>query len=586
MIEIQRTRMSLAVVVAVLLTVPFVHQEVEAQPAGRMQVLVANLSPSGDADEDFGRDLADELRDRIDLPTHVAMSDDDIDDAARVYDMRLRDLNCILSQQLAAQIEVPMVFCGGYEQSGVMFSYSGQFITIPAGEQFAVEPQTVSEDDIELAVGHIMEFFEATIDKVSQIAFCGMEFNSSNWDGALDYCSRAVELAPESLEARAALARTYLELEQYDESLSHFEVLLETDPFDINSLESAGYVASQVGDTDAARDYYSRYLELNPDNVAIRMRVAYDLAQTGDDVGAMNLLEVGLEQDPENIELHEQYGSMASRAAVSLQSMSPQPQGGDTSGPPPLSPEVADLFRKAVFSLTKVLDAQGSEAPPAYFGNVLGSYIALGEFDEALALGAQGIEYFPDDPQVRSQLANAYNQAGDVDQAIATLEDALEIDPELANAYARIGQWLLEVGRVEEAGEAFHAAVDAGEQPADVLATQLFGYGYNEKDQGEGDLGAAVAAYNIARDFDISPALRSQINFFHGYARYRQAEAINQPNTVESAQASLPIFQEALAQFNQAGEYGRANPGSNLSQFLEGTATYIEIQEGIIARGR
>ena len=33
MIEIQRTRMSLAVVFAVLLTVPFVHQEVEAQPA-------------------------------------------------------------------------------------------------------------------------------------------------------------------------------------------------------------------------------------------------------------------------------------------------------------------------------------------------------------------------------------------------------------------------------------------------------------------------------------------------------------------------------------------------------------------------
>mgnify|MGYP000993830282 CR=1 FL=1 len=102
----------------------------------------------------------------------------------------------------------------------------------------------------------------------------------------------------------------------------------------------------------------------------------------------MSLLEAGLEQDPENVDLHEQYGSMASRAALSLQSLSPQPQGED---PPPLSPEITDLFQKAVFSLTKVIDAQGADAPPGYFGNVLGSHVALGEFDEALALGEQAI---------------------------------------------------------------------------------------------------------------------------------------------------------------------------------------------------
>ncbi len=585
MIEIQPLKMSLAVVAAALLTVPFVHHEVEAQAAGRMQVLVANLTPAPDGENDFGEDLAEELRDRIDIPTHVAMSDDDIDDAADEFDMDLEDLNCLFAQQLATQIEVPMIFCGNYEQVGEMIEYNAQFITIPAGESFAVEPQTVSVEDVEGAATHVMEFFEATIDKVSQIAFCGMEYNSSNWSGAIEYCGRAVELAPESHEARAALARTYLELEEYEDSLGQFEVLLESDPFDINSLESAGYVASQIGETDAARDYYSRYLELNPENVAIRMRVAYDLAQTGDDVGAMGLLEAGLEQDPENVDLHEQYGSMAARAAVSMASMSPQPQPGDT-GPPPLSPEVADLYRKAVISLTKVLDAQGADAPPAYLGNVMASHIALGELDEALTLGAQGIEYFPDNAQVRSQLANAFNQAGDVDQAVSTLEAAVSIDPELENAYARIGQWLLAVGRVEEAGQAFASAAAAGEQPADVLANQIFGYGYNDKDQGEGDFNAAVGAYDVARELDISPALRSQISFFHGYARYRQAEAVNQPNTLESAQASLPIFQEALTQFNQAGDYGRANPGSNLSQFIAGTNTFIEIQEGIIARGR
>ena len=583
MFEIKPMRMGLAVLGSVLVMSPFASHEVEAQVSGRMQVLVANLTPSGEAEDDFGEDLAEELRDLIDMDTHVAMSDDDIDAAAREFDMRLDDLNCLFSQQLAAQLEVPMIFCGSYEQSGETVTYSGRFITSPGAEVFAVEPQTVSADDIDTAAAHVMEYFEATIDMVSQIAFCGMEYNSSNWDGALNYCGRAVELAPESNEARSALARTYLELEQYEDALTQFNLLLEADPFNINALESAGYVASQVGDTDAARDYYARYLELNPDNVAIRMRVAYDLAQTGDDVGAMGLLEAGIEQDPDNVDLHEQYGSMAIRAAGAMQAMSPQPQAGSEA---PLDPEVADMFRKAVTSLTVVLDARGAEAPPAYLGNVMASHIALGDYEEALALGQRGVELFPDNAQVHSQLANAYNQAGDVDRAVAALEEAMRVDPDLPNAYARMGQWLLAQDRVEEAGEAFAHAAAGGEQPADVLANQIFGYGYNTKDQGQGDFNGAIQAYNVARELDISAALRSQINFFHAYARYRQAEVANQANTVESATASLPLFQEALSFFSQAQDYGRANPGSNLGQFIEGTTTFIQIQEGIIARGR
>ena len=583
MFESQRLRMNVAVMVAVLLMVPFVQQEAEAQVAGRMRVLVADLTPAGEAEDDFGRDLSEELRELIDLDTHVAMSDDEIDDAADEYDMDWRDLNCLLSRQLAVEINVPMIFCGRYEQNGASVDYSAQFVTVPGGDVFEVEPQTVMEEDIEVAAAHVMAYFEATIDMVSAIAFCGMEYNSSNWEGSLDYCSRAVDLAPESMEARAALARTHLELEQFEESLTQFEALLENDPFDINSLESAGFVASQIGETDAARDYYARYLELNPENVAIRMRVAYDLAQTGDELGAMGLLEAGLEQDPENVDLHEQYGSMAARAAVSMQLMNPVPQGG---GSAPLSAENEDLFRKAILSLTVVVDAMGAESPPVYLGNIVASHIALGQFDEALAMGQRGLEYFPDDATVRSQLANAYNQADQVEEAVSTLRAALAIDPDVPNAYARIGQWLLGEDRVEEAGEAFQQAVGRGEQPADVLANQVFGHGYNTRDQGQGDFNGAIEAYNVARGLEITPDLRAQINFFHGYARYRQAEAANQPNTVESAQASLPLFQEALGQFNQATAYGQANPGSNLSQFIAGTTTYIEIQEGIIARGR
>jgi tetratricopeptide (TPR) repeat protein len=273
---------------------------------------------------------------------------------------------------------------------------------------------------------------------------------------------------------------------------------------------------------------------------------------------------------------------MAARAALALQSQQPAPEPGQ---PRTLDPQVADLFRKAVKSLEMVLDAKGQESLPQYVQSVMAAHIQLGQMDEAIALGQRGTQYFPRNAQVRSQLANAYNQAGQVDQAIATLHEALDLNPDLPNAYARMGQWLLAVGRLDEAAEAFKTAVDRGEQPADQFATLIFGYGYNTLDQKNGDLDGAIAAYNLAREFDISPALRSQINFFHGYALYRKGEAIGAPQTLESAQASLPIFQNALSMFNQARDYGDRNPGSNLAQFIEGSNTYIQIQQSIIQRG-
>lgn len=586
MIDSQRLRASLVAFAALLLTVPFIPQQLEAQQAGgRFQVLVADLHASDGSNRDFGRDVSEELRELIDLATHVAMDEDDIDDAADEYDMDWRDLDCNLSRQLAGQIEVPMVFCGTYA-GGDMVEYSARFITIPAGEEFEVPAGQINRDDPEVAAQQIMDFFQVTTETVAQISYCGQDFNSQNWEGALQYCTRALELAPQSQEARSALAATYLQLEQYEESLEQYQALLEADPYNSNALESAGYVASQVGETELARDYYARYLELNPDNVQIRMRVAYDLAQTGDDLGAMTLLEDGIEQAPDNIDLHEQYGSMAARAALQLQEQVRQEraQSGESASAE-LDPEVAELFRKAVSSLTEVLEARGEESLPQYVMNTMGAHIQLNELDEAIALGERGLRYFPDNAQVRSTLANAYNRAGQLDQAIATLEEALEINPDLPNAYSRVGQWLLAAGRLDDAGEALNMAAERGEQPVDVLSDILFGHGYNTLHQ-NGEYREAIEAYNAARLDGISEAQSSKLSFFHGYALFQLGDQTQQAQTLESAQQSLPIFQEALTHLNRARVYGDANPGTNLDQFIDGTSQYIQIQEAIIERGR
>jgi tetratricopeptide (TPR) repeat protein len=538
-----------------------------------MRVLVANLTPAPGGEADFGEELANELRDQIDLPTHVALSDDDIDDAAREYGMRLEGLDCNLAQQLAVEIEVGMVYCGEYTQTGTQVEFNSRFIAIPSMSQFQVAPHSVGVEDIAGATTHVMTFFQTTIEKVSQVASCLMEFNSSNWNEAVTDCGRATEVAPEALEARSALASAYLELEQWNEALAQLEVLLEADPFNSAALEAGGFAASQAGDREAARDYYLRYMELNPTDIAVRIRVAADLAERGDNLGGMQVLEAGIEANPDNLELHEQYGSMAARAAIEAQAgLAPNT---------PLTPEIAEIYQKAITSLTLIIDRFQAEAPPEYVGMVTAAHVQLGQIDEAIAIGERGLQLYPQDASVRVQIAGAYAEAGRIDDAVATMQEAIDIDPNIANAYVRMGSWLLEADRVEEAGEAFLQAAQRNEQPADNLASMIFAHGASVREQQQQNLRGAADAYEVAKQFQISPELREQINFFHGYTLFRIGEAAQQASTVESAQATIPIFREALQLFNGALQYGA---GRQIDQLIAAATQMIAIQESIIAR--
>jgi tetratricopeptide (TPR) repeat protein len=580
-----RLRASLAVAAAAaLLIVPLIPQAADAQArdGARFRVIVPDLQPTDGSRDRFGERVADRVRDLLDLDTHVAMSQRDIDRAARDFDLRYRDLDCTMARQLASQIDVPLVMCGEYHEEDGQFQVAVSFFTVPAGEEFVMEPVLVAQNDEAGAAQNIRTSFEGMVEQVQNISWCQAEYASSNWDQALRYCTRAVELAPHSHEARYALGRTYLETEQWQESLDQFEHLLAEDPRNDDVLENAAWVAGQVGDTDKAREYYTRFLEINPDNVNVRIRVAYDLAQAGDSYGAMTLLEEGIEQEPENVDLHEAYGSYAFRAAVERQATEPQPatQDGDA---PSVSPEVAELFRTAIRSYEVVMEERGSEARASYAVNSMRAYRQLDEPQEAIRIGRRAAEFHPDDAQIQSQLANAYNDAGDVDSAITALERALEIQPDLPQARTRQGAFLMQAGRVNEAITAFEAAAQAGEQRPDQLAGMIFSHGYSNYIQDRSDLQEGIRLIERAKQFDVSTEFREQLDFFHGYALMRRGEQVQQPQNLESARASRPIFQRSRELF-QAGSGYAQRSGQNLSNLLEAVDTYIEIQDAIIAR--
>ncbi len=102
----------------------------------------------------------------------------------------------------------------------------------------------------------------------------------------------------------------------------------------------------------------------------------------------------------------------------------------------------------------------------------------------------------------------------------------------------------------------------------------------------EDDYAHAIQGLAAAKRLpNLSQQMTNQLNFWHGYSLYSQAVAQQEPQTLETARATLPKFQQAAELLQQSGDYA-STVNVNLQELLANTQTYIEIQEAIIRRGR
>ena len=325
--------------------------------SSRFRVLIPDFQPMNGEDDDFGKDLAEELRELIDdMLTHSAVSEDDIDDALDEFDLDMDELNCILARQLAQQNNYQVVLCARYTGSKEEWRIQNiRFVDSATGEVFDVDP-VMSADKMEReAAAEIVQRFQLFVEQTRVAIFCRDYAQSQQWESALQNCDRALELNPNSNTTRYTRANVLRQTERFEESLAETQSLLERDPYHENALLLGGFLATNLNQQDVARGYYNRYLELDPTNASVRMNVAYDLAQEGDPLGGMLIIEEGVEIDPDNISFYEQLGNFAF-AAAGRATRETAGQEGDE-----ISPEVAELYRKAVAAYERVFLEKGAE---------------------------------------------------------------------------------------------------------------------------------------------------------------------------------------------------------------------------------
>ncbi len=574
-------RLTLAIAVLAAILAPAAN--VAAQDGGRYRVLIPYFQPLEDADDDFGKDASEDLRELFEnMATHVAMEKDDIEDEVDRFDMDMDELDCIRTRQLAAQISVPVAVCATYtEGADKSWNVMAAVWDIQGSESFEIDPFTVPEKGREEAAQHIFDAFERYSTTVRSAAICNDYYASQQWENALRNCDESLALNPDAMSVRYLRGRILYEMENYPGALTELERVIEANPFHEDALQLAGYISATEGQDDQARDYYSRYLDINPGNTAIRMRIAYDLAQAGDPIGAMEFIQVGLDVDPENVDLLEQYGGFAFRAALDAQQSLPvddQDGGG-------LTPEAQGYYYEAIEAYEKVYAAKGEETPLGHIQNMIRAEIQLDDLPAALDLSQRALETHAQEAELWVLYADALQRNGQLDDAITALDRVMEINPEHPNAPLRQGNWLIQASRLDDAVDVLSRAAESDPQRAEQAARLIFAEAYQNGQQKDDFAYAAQGMSAAKRLPNLSAEMMNQLNFWHGYSIYSAAVAEQEPQTLQSAQATLPKFQQAVELLQQSGDYP-STVNVNLQQLLENASTYIEIQDAIIKRGR
>ena len=562
----------------------------QAQELGRFRVLVPDFYALQGADRDFGEDAANDLRDLLKgLPTHQPIERGDVRDQVREFDMRMEDLDCLKTRQLATQINAQIALCANYTEQGDTRQLTGiEFWDMNNSEALAVEPITVTgRDGRRQAARHIFEAFDRMVQLARAQQFCAEYALSQQWDNALRNCDQALALNPGAVSTRQRKARIRFEQAQaetdpqakrgyFQQVLEELETVLEANQFHEEALQLSGYVSIQLGDEDGGREYYYRYLEINPGADRIRLNIAYDMSEAGDPEGAMELVAVGLETTPENADLLTYYANYGF-AAANKRATEAQAAGGDSGVPA----EAEALYREVISALNKVAAIRGAEMPVGLWRTVVASHIQLGDVAQAEAVARQVLQAHPEDAVITDFLANALQKQGRIDEAVATLDRVQEIQPDYPGVNVRQGSWLMSTGRLGDAVPYFRRAVQRGEN-ANTIARIIFGDAVNNGVRKEA-WDYALRGILAAKTFDVTPETRTELDFWNGWTIYHQAMLVQAPQNLESAETSMPMFERARDLFN-AGRGYTSRAGMNLQQILDAVNSYIEIQTVIIRR--
>jgi len=240
-------------------------------------------------------------------------------------------------------------------------------------------------------------------------------------------------------ERRVERAAELFEQRKLDEALEELRFAVDINPFNPGWLFNLALTLDELGRYDEAIEVYQKTLQIEPDDVLVLHRLGVNLHRTGRFREALEVLEHASEVDPEF------EPSYCCRIASH-----------------------ADLGEHDRAEEAFYLGRLVQEHCPTCYYNMGASLAVRGLLERAIYCWQRTLELQPMHPHVHAKLADAFWQRGELPRARKHFSARLRQSPRDFAALLDLVELLLEMGRVEEAGERIATvprAVAAGSAP-------------------------------------------------------------------------------------------------------------------------
>jgi tetratricopeptide (TPR) repeat protein len=231
---------------------------------------------------------------------------------------------------------------------------------------------------------------------------------------------------------------------------------------DAYSFLRAGMANERTGNYPAAVRAYERGLEVEPQNVELLNSLGFALFQQGKSQEAVDALEKALEVDPKHWKSHNNMalasidiGELEMAEAHYRESLAIKPQPaiyndlGFVLEREGLTDEAAEMYRKSL---------ELDPASVAAHYNLAAALARSGQFAEAESHFRAALENNTN-TQAYTGLGIVLGQQGRMDEAIASLNEAVKADPHNTAAYDQLGAILVQQGKLEEAASTYRLLI-------------------------------------------------------------------------------------------------------------------------------
>lgn len=249
--------------------------------------------------------------------------------------------------------------------------------------------------------------------------------------GGIEELEHAIELDAGNQQADVALITTLLRSREFDKALAAVDRMQKkAEPTDALPSNLRGNVLAAKGDLAGARAAFGKALQIDPKFLAAATNLATLDLREGRPGDARQRYETLLSKDPKN-----------TQAAVSLAILTAQTGG--------TRDEVLAQLKRA------------RESNPDAVLPILATARYLMETNtpkDAIPMLQEAVNRNPSDARILDQLAMAFRQSGQSEQAIANWEKVLRLNPKAGLAQFRIGETQLADGNRDAALASFRKA--------------------------------------------------------------------------------------------------------------------------------